>query len=66
MVPTGGAEACIPAAAGRVTITHSLELVENMHVEVTGLPKNTDFDLFVIQVPNCSLRPFLVHGRYVD
>ncbi len=22
-----------------------------MHVEVSGLPKNTDFDLFVIQVP---------------
>jgi hypothetical protein len=52
MVPTGGVEACIPGAAGRVTITHSLKLVENMHVEVTGLPKNTDFDLFVIQVPN--------------
>ena len=52
MVPTGSTEACIPGAAGRVTITHSLELVENMHVEVTGLPKNTDFDLFVIQVPN--------------
>ena len=52
MVPTGSTEACIPGAKGRVTITHSLELVENMHVEVTGLPKNTDFDLFVIQVPN--------------
>ncbi len=52
MVPTGSTEACIPGAAGRVTITHSLELVENMHVEVTGLPKNTDFDFFVIQVPN--------------
>jgi hypothetical protein len=52
MVPTGSTEACIPGALGRVTITHSLELVENMHVEVTGLPKNTDFDLFVIQVPN--------------
>ena len=52
MVAPSGAEPCIPAAKGRVTITHSLELVENMHVEVTGLPKNTDFDLFVIQVPN--------------
>lgn len=52
MVPTGGVEACIKAAKGRVTITHSPLLVENMHVEVTGLPKNTDFDLFVIQVPN--------------
>jgi hypothetical protein len=52
MVAPSGAEPCIPAAKGRVTITHSLTLVENMHVEVTGLPKNTDFDLFVIQVPN--------------
>ncbi len=58
MVPTGSTEACIPGASGRVTIAHSLTSpttltnVENMHVEVTGLPKNTDFDLFVIQVPN--------------
>ena len=52
MVAPSGAEPCIPAAKGRVTITHSLELVENMHVEVTGLPANTDFDLFVIQVPD--------------
>jgi hypothetical protein len=50
MVPTLGVESCVPAK-GRVTITHTLGLVENMHVEVTGLPKNTDFDLFVIQVP---------------
>ena len=51
MVAPSGAEPCIPAAKGRVTITHSLELVENMHVEVTGLPPDTDFDLFVIQAP---------------
>ncbi len=51
MVPTGGGEPCISAAKGRVTITHSPLLVETMHVEVTGLPANTDFDLFVIQVP---------------
>jgi hypothetical protein len=43
---------------GFVTITHDLGptpqtgLVENMHVVATGLPGNTDFDLFVIQVPN--------------
>jgi hypothetical protein len=52
MVPTNGEESCIPKATGRVTITHSLELVENMHVEVRGLPPTTDFDLFVIQAPN--------------
>lgn len=41
---------CLPYAAGRVTIS-SLGPVENMHVEVEGLPPNTDFDFFVIQVP---------------
>lgn len=51
MVPTGGTEACIPKAKGRVTISPTLGLVENMHVEASGLPPNTDFDLFVIQVP---------------
>jgi hypothetical protein len=50
MVPTGGVEACIPGAKGRVTVT-TLGVVENMHVEVSGLPPATDFDLFVIQVP---------------
>lgn len=50
MVPTGGVEACIPKAKGRVTIT-TLGVVENMHVEVSGLPSATDFDLFVTQVP---------------
>lgn len=51
MVPTGGTEACVPTAKGRVTISPTVSLVENMHVELTGLPKNTDFVLFVIQVP---------------
>lgn len=51
MVPTGGAEPCIPGAKGRVTIA-PFGVVENMHVEVSGLPKDTDFALFVIQVPN--------------
>lgn len=50
MVPTLGVESCVPAT-GRVTITHTAQLVENMHVEVSRLPANTDFDLFVIQVP---------------
>ena len=50
MVPTLGVESCVPAK-GRVTITHTPTLEENMHVEVSGLPPNTDFDLFVIQKP---------------
>jgi len=53
MVRSSGAVAagCIPNAVGRVTINH-LGTVENMHVEVSGLPANTEFDLFVIQLPN--------------
>jgi len=47
----GGTEGCLPNAQGRVTITHTVLLTENMHVEVTGLPPKTDFDFFVIQVP---------------
>jgi hypothetical protein len=50
MVPTLGVESCVPAT-GRVTITHTPQEEENMHLEVSGLPANTDFDLFVIQVP---------------
>jgi hypothetical protein len=42
---------CIPNASGRVTISPRGP-VENMHVEVGGLPPNTEFDLFVIQLPN--------------
>jgi hypothetical protein len=51
MVPTGGVEACIPKATGIVTVSPGFGQVEDMHVEVSGLPANTDFDLFVIQVP---------------
>lgn len=53
MLRSSGAVAagCIPNAAGRVTV-HKLGQVEVMHVELTGLPKHTGFDLFVIQVPN--------------
>jgi hypothetical protein len=50
MVVSGGASACLPKASGRVTI-HSTGPVEVMHVLVTGLPPETEFDFFVIQVP---------------
>jgi hypothetical protein len=45
---------CLANAEGRVTI-NTLGPVESMHVEAAGLPANTDFDLFVIQLPN---KPF--------
>jgi len=53
MVRSSGAVAagCLLTASGRVTISPRGP-VENMHVEVNGLPPNTEFDLFVIQLPN--------------
>jgi len=42
---------CLNGAKAEVTI-RSKGPVEVMRVEARGLPKNTDFDLFVIQVPN--------------
>jgi hypothetical protein len=51
MVPSAGAAHCLPNARARVTIT-SLGTVELMKIAVKGLPPNTDFDFFVIQLPN--------------
>jgi hypothetical protein len=42
---------CLPDAMARVTI-ESKGPVEHMDVHVSGLPPNTDFDFFVIQIPN--------------
>lgn len=55
LLRSAGAEkagaSCIPDARGRVTI-NSLGNVEVMHIEVSGLPPKTEFDAFVIQLPN--------------
>jgi hypothetical protein len=42
---------CLPNAKAKVTI-HSEGPVEVMDVKASGLPASTEFDLFVIQVPN--------------
>jgi hypothetical protein len=42
---------CLPDATARVTID-SKGPVEHMDVHVSGLPPNTEFDFFVIQIPN--------------
>lgn len=42
---------CLPKVHGQVTIT-SLGPVERMQVLVQGLPPRTQFDFFVIQLPN--------------
>jgi hypothetical protein len=54
LVVSAGAATCLPAAVGRVTI-HDLGPVQNMHVELAGLPAKTEFAAFLIQVPN---KPF--------
>jgi hypothetical protein len=50
MVVSAPGKVCAPNATARVTITPAGQ-VEIMNVTVQGLPPNTDFDFFVIQVP---------------
>lgn len=50
LVPSAGITACLPHAAGKVTITPN-SLNDVMKVSVSGLPAKTGFDLFVIQQP---------------
>jgi hypothetical protein len=42
---------CLPDASAEVRV-RSKGATETMNVDVEGLPPNTDFDFFVIQVPN--------------
>ena len=42
---------CLPNAHGEVTVV-SLGATEQMDVDVEGLPPGTEFDFFVIQIPN--------------
>lgn len=48
------AAGCLTSAGATVTVTSSGP-VETMKIHATGLPANTGFDLFVIQIPN---KPF--------
>ena len=50
MVVSAGAKECVPHASATVSI-RPVGQVEIMDVSVDGLPPNTDFDFFVIQVP---------------
>ena len=50
MPVSAGAATCLPNAKAHVIIKRN-GATENMHVRATGLPANTNFDLFVIQVP---------------
>jgi len=50
MVVSAGAKACLPNASATVRIT-PYDGVQVMDISVQGLPPNTDFDFFVLQVP---------------
>lgn len=54
MVPSPGIKACLPHAAGYVTIIPN-SLNDEMRVRVSGLAPNTGYDLFVTEIPN---KPF--------
>jgi hypothetical protein len=43
-------QTCVPGATAKVTVA-TVGVADNMHIEANGLPANTDFDVFVIQVP---------------
>ncbi|HEV3288794.1 MAG TPA: hypothetical protein VG123_07360, partial [Streptosporangiaceae bacterium] len=62
LVPSPGIHACLPHAGGRVTITPGSEN-DLMQVSVFGMPRNAEFDLFVIQQP---LKPFGVSWYQTD
>jgi hypothetical protein len=51
MVVSQVASTCLPNASAQVSIQSS-GTAEDMVISATGLPPNTDFDFFVIQVPN--------------
>jgi hypothetical protein len=50
MVVSAGGQTCLPLAKGTVTVRPGVE-VDVMDVSVQGLPANTEFELFVLQVP---------------
>jgi hypothetical protein len=49
MVVSAGAKTCLPKAAATANIVPGT--VDKLTIRVSGLPKNTDFDVFIIQVP---------------
>jgi hypothetical protein len=50
MVVSAGAQGCLPTAKGTVKISR-VGAIDFMVVSVDGLPPNTGFDFFVLQVP---------------
>jgi len=55
MIVSSGAAKCLPHAKAQVKIESLDPTAEDLYLTAEGLPPNTDFDFFVIQVPN---KPF--------
>ncbi len=51
MALSAAAAGCLPQAQGRVTVRDASGGNQRMQVSVNGLPPNTDFAFFVLQVP---------------
>jgi hypothetical protein len=51
---------CLPNAAGRVTVEHREDRsgVDTLHLNVSGLPSNTDFAVFLTSADAFSTPPF--------
>ena len=62
LVPSPGITSCLPHAGGRVTIIPGSQN-DTMEVSIFGMPRNAEFDLFVIQQPN---KPFGVSWYQTD
>ena len=62
LVPSPNIKSCLPHAGGNVTITPGKQN-DKMKVWIHGMPKNAEFDLFVIQQPN---KPFGVSWYQTD
>jgi hypothetical protein len=62
LVPSPNIAACLPNAAGKVTITPGGQN-DAMKVSISGMPAHAGFDLFVIQQP---LAPFGVSWYQTD
>jgi hypothetical protein len=63
LVPSSPAiKSCLPHAGGRVTIIPGAQN-DTMEVSIFGMPRNAEFDLFVIQQPN---KPFGVSWYQTD
>jgi len=62
LVPSPGIKSCLPHAGGRVTIVPGTQN-DTMRVSIFGMPRNSEFDLFVIEQPN---KPFGVSWYQTD